>query len=221
MQRNQLKQIAGYKGNFSKEGKKSLRFFYSQNLKKISDLKKRQKDREINQLILKLPFLKQAKFIAVYKAFKQEPDLSSFCSVWEKKICFPVVKKDKIDFYTNRENLWRKNKFNILEPISKEKNHVKLRDISVFFMPGLAFDRLGGRLGRGYAYYDKTLSFVKGSSLDKTQKNWNKQTLFIGVAFTEQIHQTALPLSSHDILMDCLITDQFALWPLNSKKGGR
>ena len=221
MQGNKVGQRAFYKDNSSKAGKKSLRFFYSQRLNNISTLKKRQKDRDINQLILKLPFLKQAKLIAVYKAFKKEPDLSSFCSVWKKKICFPVIKKDKIDFYTNRENLWKKNKFNILEPISNKKNQVKLKDISIFFLPGLAFDRLGGRLGRGYAYYDKTLSFLKKSSKYKNQKNWNKKPLLIGTAFTEQIHEKALPLFPHDILMDCLITDQFLLWPLKSKKGGK
>ena len=220
MQGNQVVQRAFYKDKSSKTGKKSLRFFYSQRLNKISNLKKRQKDRDINQLILKLPFLKTAKFIAVYKAFKKEPDLSSFCSVWKKKLCFPVIEKDKIKFYINKENLWQKNKFNILEPISNKKNRVKLKDISIFFVPGLAFDRLGGRLGRGYAYYDKTLSFLKKSSNYKKEQKWNKKALLIGIAFTEQIHEKALPLLPHDILMDCLITDQFLLWPLNSKKGG-
>ena len=146
--------------------------------------------------------------------------MSSFCSVWKNKICFPVIEGNQLAFYTNKENLWRKNSFNIKEPVSKEKNRVALKDISVFFLPGLAFDRNGGRLGRGQAYYDKTLSSIQQSPIDSPW-NWNKQALFIGVAFTEQIHSKALPLSRYDILMSCIVTDQFVLWPLNSRKGGK
>ncbi|MDE0091899.1 MAG: hypothetical protein OXN83_01275 [Oligoflexia bacterium] len=126
-----------------------------------------------------------------------------------------------MEFYTNKENQWRKNKFDILEPVFKEKNKVALEDISVFLIPGMAFDRQGSRLGRGQAYYDTTLSSIKRSQTCNLRFNGVKQPLFIGVAFTEQINRTALPLSQHDILMDCLITDQFILWPLQSRKRGK
>ena len=213
-QRSQFSQDIFYKSN-----KKSLRSFYNQKLNKISLSQRRQKTEKINQLLLELPFWKQASFIAVYQAFKQEPCLSSFCSVWKDKICFPVVKRDKLVFYTNKKDQWKKNKFNTLEPISNEKNKVKLKDISIFLIPGMAFDRLGGRLGRGYAYYDRTLSSIQRKNTPNVQKN--KQVLFIGVSFTEQVNETALPLSQYDILMDCLITDQFILWPLNLRKRGK
>ena len=215
-QRSQLS-----RGIFYKSDKKSLRFFYNQKLSEMSLFQRRQKTEKINQLLLNLPFWKKARFISVYKAFKQEPCLSSFCSGWKDKICFPVIKEDKLVFYTNKLGQWKKNKFNMLEPISDEKNKAQLKDISVFLIPGMAFDRQGGRLGRGYAYYDKTLSSIKRKNTPNIQKSWNKQALFIGVAFIEQVTETALPLSQYDILMDCLITDQFILWPLNSRKRGK
>ena len=221
MIRNQLRKGKLCKTDFafSKTNKESLRAFY---ISKLSDLPlshKKRKVKKINQLILSLPFWKQARFISVYKAFKQEPCLSSFCSVWKDKVCFPVIEGKQLAFYTNKENLWKKNKFNIWEPEDKEKNKVALKDISVFLAPGLAFDRTGGRLGRGHAYYDKTLSSIKRNP--NRPLNLNKQALFIGVAFTEQINPKALSLSRYDVVMDCVVTDQFVLWPLNSQKGGK
>ena len=201
---------------FSKTSKKSLRLFYQNKLSALPLFQKKQKTKKINQILLKMPFWDKARFIAVYKAFQQEPCLSSFCSVWKDKICFPVIKKDQLAFYTNKEELWQKNQFNIREPIPKKENRVKLKDISVFLIPGLAFDRRGGRLGRGYAYYDRALSKPK-----KNSRSWDKPALFIGLAFIEQIHSSALPLSQHDILMDYVATDQFVLQPLTSKQGGK
>ena len=206
---------------FAKKSKKSLRLLYEYKLSELSASHKKQKIEKINELLLNLPFWKQAGYISVYKSFKQEPCLSSFCSVWKNKICFPVIAGDQLDFYTNKENLWCKNKFNIWEPEPKEKNKVSKRDISVFLTPGLAFDRRGGRLGRGYAYYDKTLSSIKQGPNRNKDLSWNKKKLFIGAAFVEQINKTALPLSRYDVLMDCVVTDQFVLWPLKLQKRRR
>lgn len=201
----------------SKADKKSLRAVYRRKLNAMSLSQRKQKTEKINQMILGLPLWRQARFIAVYQAFRQEPSLSSFYSVWKNKICFPKIEDQKLSFYNNKDDLWEKNQFHILEPIPKEKNKVDLKNISVFLIPGLAFDRQGGRLGRGCAYYDKTLSTIKRKcNLD----NFLKQVLFIGVAFIEQINQIALPLSSQDVLMDCLVTDQFILWPLSLQEGG-
>ena len=200
-----------------KSDKKFLRRVYSLKLSKMSLYQRRQKTKKINEMMLNLPLWKKANLIAVYHAFKQEPSLSAFYSVWKNKICFPKIENKKLVFYTNKENLWEENKFSILEPVSKSKSKVSLKDISTFLIPGLAFDREGGRLGRGLAYYDKTLSSL--------QKKFNandflNQVLFIGIAFTEQINPITLPLSSQDVLMNCLVTDEFVLWPVNLKKGG-
>ncbi|MDE0091900.1 MAG: hypothetical protein OXN83_01280 [Oligoflexia bacterium] len=80
MKKNRLKRDISYKSDFSvsQTSKKFLRTFYSQKLNKMSLSQKRHKIQKINQLILNLPFLEQARFISVYKALKQEPCLSSF-----------------------------------------------------------------------------------------------------------------------------------------------
>ena len=47
--------------------------------------------------------------------------------------------------------------YGILEPVQGHPQ-VDFEKINVLFVPGIAFDRLGNRLGYGKGYYDRTLS---------------------------------------------------------------
>ena len=183
----------------------SLRSFYNRKSAHLPFSLKQKKQKQIIQLLEKLPFWKRAGFIAVYKALKDEPGLSSFYSYWGDKICFPVIHGEILEFYKGTR-LWRKNSLSVLEPVPVIQNKIPLDKISVFLIPGRVFDRRGGRMGRGQGYYDKTLAKLSGSL--------RKKALFVGVAWAEQIHDRPLSLFPHDILLDVLVTDQFALFPL-------
>ena len=61
------------------------------------------------------------------------------------------------------------------------------RDIAVVLVPGLAFDRLGGRLGRGRGYYDRLLARLL------------PDTVLVGV--TGGYIVAELPTDGHDIAM--------------------
>ena len=207
--------------NLQKNSKKSLRAFYKRQVDALSSSLKTQKQKQIINLLAEMSFWKKASYIAAYRALKDEPCLSSFYSLWKDKICFPVIKNSLLEFYQESDQ-WQKNNFSIFEPVPEEKNKVPLNKISIFLIPGRVFDRRGGRLGRGKGYYDKTLALIgtkKGT--DKNQKNFIKtlktKPLFIGVAFSEQVHNEKLPLLDHDILFDFLVTDSFVLKPLNQK----
>ena len=179
-------------------------------MKGLSSSLKTQKQEQIINLLKKLPFWKKAVYIAVYQSLKDEPCLSSFYNLWKDKLCFPVIKDSIMEFY-KFEDQWKKNNFLICEPVTKPENKVQLNKISVFLIPGRVFDKRGGRLGRGQGYYDKTLSSINKKKLLTriTNPHYEKKPLFIGVAFTEQIHNEKLPLLDHDVLMDILITDHF------------
>ena len=82
-----------------------------------------------------------------------------------------------------------KNALNILEP----ENPIKIKEVDVFLVPGVAFTTSGKRLGRGGGYYDKLLSKYP-------------DTLKIGITFNERIMQD-LPTESHDISMDYVFTN--------------
>jgi 5-formyltetrahydrofolate cyclo-ligase len=63
--------------------------------------------------------------------------------------------------------------------------------LDLILVPGVAFDRRGGRLGRGRGYYDRILATVRGRTC--------------AVAFDEQIVEV-IPREAHDVEMDCLLT---------------
>ena len=208
--------------------KRSLRSFYKKKIDHLLPSLKAQKQKKITGLLDTLPFWKKATHIAVYQALKDEPCISSSYNLWKNKICFPVIENSALNFYKSRGS-WQKNSLSIFEPMTRPEDRVPLDEISVFLIPGRAFDKKGGRLGRGRGFYDKTLSSLdkKQMSSDKEKipssskaetADKKKQALFIGVAFSEQVHNKSLPLSDHDILMDVLVTDCFVLRSLNGKK---
>lgn len=68
---------------------------------------------------------------------------------------------------------------------------VPLNQLDLVLVPGLAFSLGGCRLGRGRAFYDRILAGVRGTKC--------------GLGFEEQIRH-AIPVESHDVLVDCLVT---------------
>jgi 5-formyltetrahydrofolate cyclo-ligase len=88
----------------------------------------------------------------------------------------------------------RRGPFGILEPRSRTAA-VRPEKIDFIVVPGLAFDRQGGRLGFGKGYYDRFLSQLPAT------------TSVCGVAFSLQI-MPYVPQLSHDFCMPCIVTEQ-------------
>jgi 5-formyltetrahydrofolate cyclo-ligase len=70
---------------------------------------------------------------------------------------------------------------------------VELDEVRCFFVPGLAFDEAGGRVGWGRGYYDNTFGRAP-------------RALRIGLAFECQVVER-VPLAEHDILLHGLFTE--------------
>ncbi len=79
--------------------------------------------------------------------------------------------------------------FGILEPAPEAPSAGKVFDL--ILVPGLAFDRHGGRLGRGRGYYDRFLPGCRG--------------MRVGVCLAEQV-VPHVPVEPHDARMDYLLT---------------
>jgi 5-formyltetrahydrofolate cyclo-ligase len=69
----------------------------------------------------------------------------------------------------------------------------------LIFVPLLAFDRRGGRLGYGQGHYDRALAALKAQ----------RQVRLVGLAFAEQEIE-AVPVEPHDIPLDWIITPKGA-----------
>lgn len=133
-----------------------------------------------------------------------------------KRVLLPVVVNDKdmvIREYTGKHDL-AEGSFHIMEPIGKLFPVEKYPEIEVAIIPGMSFDDTGHRLGRGKGYYDRFLTKLRGTEVDKSDtevdksdtedKNLGTEVYKIGVCFGFQKLQE-IPFESHDILMNEVI----------------
>jgi 5-formyltetrahydrofolate cyclo-ligase len=80
--------------------------------------------------------------------------------------------------------------FGIFEPKAHCAGN-ELSRVDLILVPGLAFDLDGRRLGRGKGFYDQLLAGLPGFTC--------------GVTFDEQVVEE-VPVESHDIQLDCVLT---------------
>ena len=104
-------------------------------------------------------------------------------------------------YHWTEELVLNRGKFGILEPDepSVPVTVEELHKVDLILVPGLAFDRLGGRLGLGAGYYDRFLGrwARKGTT---SPRLWS---LIYGCQVIEHI-----PMESHDIPVDVIVTDR-------------
>ena len=127
------------------------------------------------------------KIVCTYIHTDSEVDITNDLIGYKQLITSYLVSSD-IELCLYKEP-FIKNALNILEP----ENPIKINEVDVFLVPGVAFTVSGKRLGRGGGYYDKLLSKYP-------------ETLKIGITFNERIMQD-LPTESHDISMDYVFTN--------------
>ena len=82
--------------------------------------------------------------------------------------------------------------FDLQEPLPETRVPVDLASIDLVIMPGVVFDRKGGRIGHGRGHYDKFLSRI--------------EAYLLGICFSFQI-VPVLPQGSHDIPTDEILTE--------------
>ncbi|WP_246628234.1 5-formyltetrahydrofolate cyclo-ligase [Paenibacillus oenotherae] len=73
----------------------------------------------------------------------------------------------------------------------------------VVFVPGLAFDRQGGRLGYGGGYYDRFYDRLHGLSM----KLERSMPLWIGCGYEAQL-VAEVPMEEHDARLGAIMTEQ-------------
>ena len=157
-------------------------------------INKEEKSKVIVNQIMNHPKYIDANVIACYCSLKDEVCLDELITdAWKNKkiVVVPKVNGNEMEFYEIKkmEDL-RIQSFGIREP--KHDFTFDKHKIDLFFVPGVAFDMSGNRMGFGKGYYDRYLV-----DLDAYK---------IGICFREQLDDH-IPTDEFDIKMNEIIVD--------------
>ncbi len=206
-------------------GKAALRRWAKDQVAAIPAFEKQSKSQVITQAILAWPVFQEAPSLCAFMGMHDEVDtealiqaaLSAGKAVYLPYVYKPAQPADNLAstgasertsetslkfcrIYDLNRDLTESD-FGILEPKTElrnseqggEKATLEARRAALTLTPGLCFDALGGRVGHGKGYYDKHLALAK--------------TYAVGVAFEAQVHAKKLPLETHDMNLDALVTE--------------
>jgi 5-formyltetrahydrofolate cyclo-ligase len=122
-----------------------------------------------------------------------------------KRIVIPYCTKDQNG--QPKLGLWRleaiselsPGTWGILEPAKarwgEKGKEVSAKNLDLVMVPGVAFDRKGGRLGNGAGYYDRLLQEV------------SPDTKLTAVCYESQLFDEVL-METHDVYMDAVLTEK-------------
>ncbi|MDR3013251.1 MAG: 5-formyltetrahydrofolate cyclo-ligase [Chitinispirillales bacterium] len=181
--------------------KQKLRRHYTAIRKRISVAEAERLSLLIARNIFLLPRILESELILIYHKMGSEVDTAALAEMIinsGRGVALPYCREDggmgAGRIANLREDL-AAGPFGAMEPVNGLKGNVDVWDIGAAVCPGIAFDKDGGRLGRGGGHYDRLLREIKGKAH------------IIGCAFDCQISRRPLPREEHDVTMDTVITE--------------
>ncbi|MDE0249730.1 MAG: 5-formyltetrahydrofolate cyclo-ligase [Gammaproteobacteria bacterium] len=135
---------------------------------------------------------------------RTKPQLLEEVAESEKKIIVPYCTEDENG--ENKLGLWWMEsleemvvgKWNILEPPRElwgnPEKEVEPEDLDIIMVPGVGFDRKGGRMGNGQGYYDRLLEKAR------------PDCPLVALCYESQLFDEVL-VAPHDVYMDKVITE--------------
>lgn len=154
------------------------------------------------------PIYRQAKTVMWYSHCRSEVRTQSalLCELAaDKRMSIPYCTKDEQGH--NKLGLWWLEGFaelvpgmwGILEPPQQHwgelGKEIAPEQLDLIMVPGVAFDRNGGRLGNGAGYYDRLLENVRADAV------------LMGVCFESQLVEQVV-MEAHDVAMDFVMTEK-------------
>ncbi|MEY3182789.1 MAG: hypothetical protein RLZ35_774 [Pseudomonadota bacterium] len=190
--------------------KMALRRTMRETRRALSVETRQQKSQAICAQALALPHYATATHISAYYPTRSEVDCKPILKhalQQSKSVYLPVVRNDlnKIllfSVYTgDAQGQLSKNALGVLEPPFNPETALTAKALRLVFVPMLAFDQKGYRLGTGGGYYDCSFDWLQEARLKK-QAN----CILVGLAFDCQ-EATQLPVDPWDITMDYIVTE--------------
>jgi 5-formyltetrahydrofolate cyclo-ligase len=150
-----------------------------------------------------LPEYARARTVMLYLDFLSEVRTRWFLpTAWSegKHVVVPYCENGELElFRLDHVGELAPGTIGVLEPRRELRGHaerkIDRRGLDLIVIPGLAFDRRGGRLGYGKGYYDRFLGHIRG---DATR---------VAICFECQL-VAEVPVLPHDIRMHMIVTEK-------------
>lgn len=191
------------------EKKKKLR---ADRLKKRKELpleKRAKLSEKIKKQVLSSKAFQTAETVFVYASYKSEVNTKNLIQEAfkaGKRVAVPKVNGKEMDFFEicSWEELFPGYQ-GILEPQVQEKEPILPKKSDLLLLPGVVFDRKGGRIGYGGGFYDRYLSRI--------EQEYGSMPYLMALAFPCQMFYGTLPLEAHDKKIDCILTGSGVIMP--------
>ena len=150
-----------------------------------------------------LPEYAQAATVMFYVDFRSEVrtrHLLPTALAHKQRVVVPYCAHNELGlFHLKRIDELAVGTYTILEPRVELRaladRTVDASELDLIVVPGVAFDRQGGRLGHGKGYYDRLLRHAR------------PDTRLVALAFECQVFPK-VPMQPHDVYMDKVVTEQ-------------
>lgn len=185
--------------------KRALRQLMRQRRRAVDPRQARAAAQRMLRLAMHHRLLLRARRLGFYLPMAEEIDLLPLinAALWLNRECYlPVVphRAARPLWFSRLTPLprWYRNRFGIHEHASPLR--VRARQLDLLFLPLVAFDQAGNRLGMGGGFYDATLAYLRHRRVFHRPK-------LIGVAYDFQ-RVDALPREPWDVPLDAVLTDR-------------
>ncbi|MDR7416124.1 MAG: 5-formyltetrahydrofolate cyclo-ligase [Armatimonadota bacterium] len=169
---------------------------------------KEAKSRAILERVFRLPPFRQARTVLFYVDAGSEVRTRAFiprAMALGKRVAVPYCARDeqgqdalRLFLLQDLQEL-EPGAFGILEPKPELRGYperaLAAQEVDMVLVPGVVFDRRGGRIGHGWGYYDRLLRSVRPDC-------W-----LVGLAYECQVVEE-VPMEPRDVFVDLVVTER-------------
>ena len=166
--------------------------------------KKDETSEKILERLRQLAVYQQASTVLFYIGVRSEvrtiAELARLLGQGDKRVVVPYCVDHELELFRLESiDELESGSYRLLEPKrslrSNPHRSVEITEVDLVVVPGIAFDREGGRLGNGHGYYDRLLA------------NAASTTSLVALAYECQMFPL-IPMDDHDIRMHVVITEK-------------
>ena len=181
--------------------KASLRTLLLQRRERLSPEAVHQKSEAIRQQLFTLDEFRAAGLIHFYISMGREVEtlpMIQAALALRKRVVVPVVVPESMDLLLSelsKDSLLVPGPRGTLQPRADQIHPIQMNEVDLMLVPGVAFDRYGHRLGRGFGYFDRLLS-----------QSFKKPMPIIALAYELQLVED-VPVTDQDRTVDKIVTE--------------